>query len=122
MRSSLIIRGEPLAQNKSLTEMMGCMASLTALSVRLSCPISVTMQHNIREDHFVVVAETKARTFGHHGRNFEEVFKKLRKEVDKELKREELRATKKQASREAGSSGYGWSQAKGKRLQPLRQG
>jgi len=122
MRSSLIIRGEPLAQNKSLTEMMGCMASLTALSVRLSCPISVTMQHNIREDHFTVVAETKVRTFGHHGKNFEEVFKKLRKEVDKELKREELRAKKKQAAGEASSSGYWWPPTKGKRLQSIRQG
>ena len=122
MRSSLIIRGEPLAQNKSLTEMMGCMASLTALSVRLSCPISVTMQHNIRDDHFVVLAETKVRTFGHHGKNFEEVFKKLRKEVDKELKREELRAAKEQASREESSSGRWRARTEGKRVQSLRQG
>ena len=122
MRSSLIIRGEPLAQNKSLTEMMGCMASLTALSVRLSCPISVTMQHNIRDDHFVVLAETKVRTFGHHGKNFEEVFKKLRKEVDKELKREELRTAKKQAAREESSSGRWGARTEGKRVQSLRQG
>ena len=122
MRSSLIIRGEPLAQNKSLTEMMECMASLTVLSVRLSCPISVTMQHNIREDHFVVIAETKLRTFGHHGKNFEEVFKKLRKEVDKELKREELRAAKKQAPREESSTRRWGKGPERERVQQLRQG
>jgi hypothetical protein len=122
MRSSLIIRGEPLAQNKSLTQMMDCMASLTVLSVRLSCPISVTMQHNIREDHFVVVAEARSRTFGHHGKNFEEVFKKLRKEVDKELNREELRTAKKQAAREESSTGRWGKNAKRERVQQLRQG
>ena len=122
MRSSLIIRGEPLAQNKSLKEMMDCMASLTVLSVRLSCPISITMQHNIREDHFVVVAEAKSRTFGHHGKNFEEVFRKLNKEVTKELKREELLTAKKQAPREESSTGRWGKRAEGKRLQQVRQG
>jgi hypothetical protein len=122
MRSSLIIRGEPLDQNESLTEMMGCMASLTALSVRLSCPISVTMQHNIRDDHFAVMVESKTRTFGHHGKNFEEVFRKLNQEVRKELKREELRATKKQAPREESSTGRWGKSASRERVQRLRQG
>lgn len=122
MRSSLIIRGEPLAQNKSLSEMMECMASLTVLSVRLASPISLTMQHNIREDHFAVIVETKARSFGHFGKNFEEVFKKLRKEVDKELKREELFATKKQAAGEARSKRSRRKGPEGKRLKRVRKG
>lgn len=122
MLSSLIIRGEPLAQNQSLTEMMECMASLTVLSVRLSSPISLTMQHNIREDHFVVVVESKARTFGHFGKNFAEVFKKLRKEVDKEIKREELFSTKKQAAGEASRKRSRRKGTEGKRLQRIRKG
>lgn len=122
MRSSLIIRGEPLAQNKSLSEMMECMASLTALSVRLVSPISLTMQHNIREDHFAVIVETKTRSFGHFGKNFEEVFKKLRKEVDKELKREELFSAKKQVAGEARSKRSRRKGPEGKRLKRIRKG
>ena len=104
MNSSLIIRAEPLERNGGLSEMMDCMASITAMARLVSGPVRITMQHNIRDDHFSIMAETEDRTFGHAGKNFKTVFKNLRKEVerytDKELHSEKLLPAKKQAARE----------------------
>lgn len=126
MRAALIIRAEPLAQNKGLSEMMECMASLTAMAKLVTGPVKLVMQHNIREDHFVVLVETSKRTFGHHGENFQTVFKSLRKEVerfvDKELHHEELRPAAKQAAGEKSSKGHGRNRPEGKRVKRLRQG